>query len=112
MLLLGDREGFVVGYVEDEPIPDTVEGGYQKENSKPATEAESWSPVDWTAYSPSQGPVRQRPASHASTDSSNSSRSQKLPRVDERPIGSSSDRREADDTFEFRIWKKGSLVKS
>ncbi|TGZ79839.1 hypothetical protein EX30DRAFT_355516 [Ascodesmis nigricans] len=89
MILLGDKEGFVVGYVEDEPIPDAA-----------------WSPIDWTAYSPSQAPGQQRPASYFTSDNINSSKSDKLASVDEQPSGSN-ERREDDGSIEFRLWKRG-----
>jgi len=73
MLLFGDKEGFLVGYIEDEPVPEAGESpetqieedGYQY----PLPARPSWDPVNWNSYTPSQ----QLPVSPLNNPSSRSS---------------------------------------
>lgn len=65
MLLFGDREGFIVGYVEDEPVPD---GEVQQQEDGEYGDGRTWGNVDWDYYSPSND-VPKRTLSNGSVGS-------------------------------------------
>jgi hypothetical protein len=116
MLLFGDKEGFIVGYVEDEPVPDEdmidQESGSLVDGGFPSTEHRNRGNVDWDYYSPT-GELR-RTLSSASRNSNVSipgirihdgSKSRgDLGGVSEQTNGMSSTK-ECDDTFEYRMRK-------
>ncbi|KAF8539602.1 hypothetical protein BDD12DRAFT_881985 [Trichophaea hybrida] len=119
MLLFGDKEGFIVGYVEDEPVPDEeimdqeseglIDGGFPEKCNR--------GNVDWDYYSPS-GELPRRSLSSASRNSNISisgirihdgSKSRgDLSGVSEQTNGLS--RKECDDTFEYRVRKSSVSV--
>lgn len=109
MILFGDREGYTVGYVEDEPVP-------QEEVEQ---DGRNWGGLDWDYYSPSRD-IPKRTSSSASQNSNLSippgsrfydiSKSRGgLGAVSEPTIGTSSAQKEADDTFEYHIRRKQSV---
>lgn len=56
MLVFGDKEGFLVGYVDDEPVPeveDSTEAPADDGYAFPLPVNRPWDPVDWEIYSPS-----------------------------------------------------------
>lgn len=111
-LLIGDKEGFVVGYVEEEPVPEELEPESIKDGGGAARERQEhqpWRPVDWTAYSPSNESAKQHSAANKLhyPEEGNGRRNSKLGRVDEK----STPTQTSDKTFESKVWK-GMLVRS
>lgn len=56
MLLFGDKDGYTVGWVDDEPIPEEeegVDGTMDDRYGFPLAGKRSWDPVDWEYFSPS-----------------------------------------------------------
>lgn len=69
MLLFGDKDGYIVGWVDDEPVPEDEEGGDTSIDSRygaPLAGKRPWDPVDWEGYSPNNALPR-RTLSSAST---------------------------------------------
>jgi hypothetical protein len=108
MILFGDREGFTVGYVEDEPVPQEAAD----------QEGRNWGNVDWDYYSISRD-IPKRTSSAASQHSTlsipgahfydiNKSRGG-LGAVSESTSGPPSAQKETDDTFEYRLGRKQSV---
>jgi len=108
MLLFGDREGFVVGYVEDEQLQE------DEMEQDDMTESRPWanSNIDWDYYSPSRDIPKRTPssASHCSNLSIPGSRLFDISKsrgglgaVSEPARNSQQD---ADETFEYRVSRK------
>ena len=106
MLLFGDREGFIVGYVEDEPVPD---GDVEQDDGR------AWSNVDWDYYStPNDAP--KRTLSNGSVHSTLS-----IPPVGVRFTDNNnredmaaavSTKKEVDDNFEYRVRKQSVSIRT
>lgn len=61
MLMFGDKDGYTVGWVDDEPVPEEEEHGDPEINDRygfPLAGKRSWDPVDWEYYSPNNVPPR------------------------------------------------------
>ncbi|KAI5856912.1 hypothetical protein BZA05DRAFT_161638 [Tricharina praecox] len=113
MILFGDREGFIVGYVEDEQVQEDVMEQDDMENRGWAN-----SNIDWDYYSPSRD-IPKRSLSSASQSSNlsipgarlfdvNKSRGG-LGAVSEPARNSSPMQQDADDTFDYRVRRKHSV---
>lgn len=60
MLMFGDKDGYTVGWVDDEPVPgEEEEGGAAVDDRYGFPSAgKGWDPVDWEYYSPNNVPPR------------------------------------------------------
>jgi len=116
-LLFGDKDGFIIGYVEDEPIPeDVVEQDKMGERAEPKP---MWSAVDWGHYASAQDVNRRGSgllASQASAVPSpllrmdNSKIMGTLPNLTEKDEDSLMSKN-SDDTFEHRNRKNSVSVR-
>ncbi|KAL7266450.1 hypothetical protein RUND412_011003 [Rhizina undulata] len=68
MLMCGDREGFIVGYVEEEPVPEDDENGMENGYGLPLSEKRAWDPVDWDCFSPTHHLPRRSLSSASQTN--------------------------------------------
>jgi len=53
-VMFGDRDGFALGYVEDEMVDDSEIMGAIAEDDGYSTEKRAWNPRDWAFSSPTQ----------------------------------------------------------
>lgn len=61
MLMFGDKDGYTVGWVDDEPVPEEEGNGDSSVNDRygfPLAGKRSWDPADWEYYSSNNVPPR------------------------------------------------------
>ncbi|KAI5801117.1 hypothetical protein EDC01DRAFT_628068 [Geopyxis carbonaria] len=113
MLLFGDREGFLVGRVTDDPIPEGL--GPNSENlAKDDQLCHAWSPIEWSHYSAtSDFPKKSMPVSSKMQDHyTDSIRSKNLISHNNSSRSSSLNSKEVDDTFEFLARKSSVSIQT
>lgn len=114
MLMFGDKDGYTVGWVDDEPVPEeegNADSSLDDRHGFPLAGKRSWDPVDWEYYSSNNVPPR-RALSSASQVTKSYIRQENRGNNSRGGLGSvsgeassgraSSNGKEGDDTFEYK----------